>query len=64
MIAGCEPSKVSERLENLSFRIVKKAQNGKEQFMNVEKSRKHSGLAIYFYSKDSAFAAVKGGARF
>ena len=25
----------------------------------MEKSRKHSGFAIYFDSKDSAFAAVK-----
>ena len=27
--------------------------------MNVEKSRKHSGFAIHFDSKDSAFAGVK-----
>lgn len=27
--------------------------------MNVEKSRKHSGVAIYFDSKDNAFAVVK-----
>jgi len=32
--------------------------------MAVKKSRKRSGFVIYSYFKDSAFAAVKRGAKF